>query len=174
MTTIVGGLRTRLIKDSAFQVVQASVAALGWMDTGRRHTPVTFRATPVPFDEQVPFNTVSVAAAGMRSEEAEMGSNLSDDTHTFYVDLYAESDDLGTHLIYDIRDILRGKMPSIGRGAPVLPVSDYNHATPTVIFTCQIEDVMVDRANDFPKPWQRYWYVCRFDVVDTYGDENYG
>lgn len=173
MTVVVGGLRARLIRDSAFTMLRDSVDALGWRDAGRRHKPVLFRAEPVPWDEEVPLNTVAVSQTDVSGDEVELGSNLSEDRWTFYVDLYAEDESVGTHLAHDIRDILRGKIPSIGRNQPLLPVYNLAGETPEdVLFNCEIEDVLVDRANDFPKSWQRYWYVVRFIIVDYYGDEN--
>lgn len=171
--TVVGGLRARLIRDSAFELIRDNVIALGWMAPGRRHKPVLFRASPVPWDEEVPLNTIAVSQTDVSDDPAELGSNLTDDTWTFYVDLYAEDESVGTHLIHDIRDILRAKMPSIGRSRPILPVRDLAGPNPAVVlFNCEIEDVIIDRANDFPKSWQRYWYVCRFNVVDTYASDD--
>jgi hypothetical protein len=170
MSMVVGGLRARLIRDCTYELVRDKVIELGWQQPGRRHLPIVFRASVVPWEEEVPLNTVAISQTDVSDEPAEMGSNLSDDSWTFYVDLYAEDESVGTHLIHDIRDILRGKMPSIGRSRPILPV--YNEDRTEVLFNCDIEEVIIDRANDFPKAWQRYWYVCRFRVVDTYGDED--
>lgn len=171
MPSYAGGLRARLIGDSAYQMITTAVEALGWLQPGRRHKPITFRPKPVPFDEEVPFNTLAVSQTDVSGMEAELGSLLTDDTWTFYVDFYAEDESIGKHLIHDVRDALRGMLPSIGRSRPILPVYAYDQATPVVAFYCDIEDVIVDRANDFPKPHQRYWYVCRFDVVDTTSGE---
>lgn len=169
--TVVGGLRARLIHDAAFDLVRNGVEELGWTDANRRHRPVTFRARAVEWDEEVPFNTISVSQTDHSSSDAEMGSNLTEERWTFYVDLYAEDDSVGTHLIHDIRDVLRGKMPSIGRDRPIMDILDRTQATPVSLFICDIENVIVDRANDFPKSWQKHWYVIRFEVVDAYGDE---
>lgn len=172
MTIVVGGLRARFIRDSVFEMIKAAVIDLGWTDPARQHKPIYFSAQPGSWDEEVALNTVAVTQTDVRSEDSEMGSNLQEDRWTFYVDLFAEDESVGTHLIHDVRDILRGKMPSIGRGRPNVTVMDYSLALPAPLFTCDIEDVVIDRANDFPKPWQRYWYVCRFIVVDEYGDED--
>lgn len=168
MTTIVGGLRARLIRDSAYAWIREGLEALGWDDAGRRHLPIVWREGDVDFDEKIEFNTISLSQTDVIDEDAELGSSLTNDTWTFYVDFFAENDSVGTHFIHDVRDILRGKMPAIGRGRPTFDVYDYSLATPVIIAVCDVERVTVDRANNFPRPWQKHWYVCRFDVVDTY------
>jgi hypothetical protein len=70
-----------------------------------------------------------------------------------------------------VRDILAGRMSSIDRIAPQITVLDWRQATPTEIFRVELEDFVVDRAKDFPKPYQKFWYACRFTVIDAYGDE---
>ena len=172
MPTIVGGLRARLIHDSAFNTIRAGLDALGWFDEARRHAPIIMRATPAGNDEQIVFNTIAVSSSDVADDPAEMGSLLTEDRWVFYVDIYAEDDVVGRHLAHDIRDVLRGKATSAGRTGPVLPVYDYRLATPVELFRCDIEDVMVDRAVNFPRPWQRHWWVVRFDVIDEYGSED--
>ena len=41
-------------------------------------------------------------------------------------------------------------------------------ATPTVSFHVISEGALVDKGRGFPKPWMKNWYVCRFDIIDTY------
>lgn len=171
MATIVGGLRARLIHDSAYEMIRAALSDLGWFDSGRRHEPVTMVAKPVSNDDQVPFNTLTVSSTDVSDDPIEMGSTLSEDRWTFYVDFYGEDDLVARHIVHDIRDVVRGKLPSIGRAGPVLDVYDYRLATPVVLFRCELENVVVDRANTFTRPWQRHWWAVRFDVVDEYADE---
>lgn len=169
----VGGLRTRLIVMSFQQMIRDSLDALGWFDAGRQHQPINFVVRPAEWEDKVDFNSIAVTCEDVADIDAETGSNLTEDTWTYSVDIYAEDDAVGIHLINDIRDILRGKIPSIGRTGPILPVFDYQAATPTQIFTCDIEDVVVDRARGFTKAWQQHWWAARCDVIDTYGDEDY-
>lgn len=172
MSTYVGGLRVRLINDSMFQLVLNGLGALGWFDTGARHRPIVMIAEPVRWDEEVQLNTVAVTSTNTTDDELELGSNAAENRHTFYIDFYAEDDSIGRHLIHDVRDVLRGKFPSISRSRPILPVYDFTLATPVETFVCEIENVLVDRAHDFPRAWQRHWFTVRCDVVDVYEDEN--
>lgn len=173
MSTVVGGLRTRLITMSLQGMLRTSLDDLGWFDPARQHQDINFVVRPAEWEDKVDFNSIAVTCEDSSDREAEIGSNLTEDTWVFSVDIYAEDDAVGIHLINDIKDILRGKMPSIGRTGPVLSVLDYAAATPTQIFQCDIENVVVDRARGFTKAWQQHWWAVRCDVIDTYGDEDY-
>lgn len=172
MTTIVGGLRARLIKDSIYNCINDALEALGWFDAGRQHAPINFTAIVTPNDTEIPLNTLALADESMHNSDLELGSNFVETRWLYYVDFYAENDIIGKDLINDVRDILGGRMSTIGRGDASVHVYDYRyHSTPPILFTVAIEDLFVDRAHDFPKVWQKHWYACRFNVVDAYGDE---
>ncbi len=100
-----------------------------------------------------------------------MGSGLAEQTWSFFVDFYAENDPIGLHLIRDVKDLLEGRMASIGRTKPLLVVKDWTLATPAQIFTCEIEDVRTARAHDFSNSWMKHWHSCSFTIIDTYADE---
>jgi hypothetical protein len=168
MTVIQGGLRHRLIKDSLFNMLRDSLDTVGWFDTGRSHKPINMIARPVPDDEEIPFNTLALSSGDMEAEDWEIGSMLAEHTWMFYVDFYAENDPLGSHMMGDVRDILAGRFADAGRTRTNFPVYDYRQATPPVEFYCDIDEVFIDRAVDFPRPWQKHWYVCRFMVIDYY------
>lgn len=171
MTTIVGGLRARLIRDSLYYMLHDSLDQLGWFSVNRRHQPINFTGTDTERLTEIPINTVALSDDNLTENDYELGSNGVESTWTFYVDFYAEDDSVGKHLIHDVRDILGGRMSTIGRVAANCAVYDYRQATPSVIFFVELEHIIVDRAHDFPKAWQKHWYACRFDVVDAYGDE---
>lgn len=170
--TIVGGLRARLIEDSLVQMITDSLRALGWMDPARQHLPLNIIDEPVDPDVEIPLNTIAFEASIVSDKPAEVGSNLTEDRWPFYIDVYAESKALGTHLSNDIRDILRGKFPSIGRTGPVLDVYDLRQATPPWIFGCVIENVRCDKGHNWPQPWRQHWYSISLDLIDTYDDED--
>jgi hypothetical protein len=171
--TIVGGLRTRLVFDSTFNMIEDSLTSLGWFDAGRQHLPLTFISEPVREEDEVQLNTLVLTAEDGRSVPLEMGSNLSEHNRTFYVDFYAESNSLGEDLIFDVRDILEGRMTSIGRVAPTIPIYDYRTTPdPPLINTAHIEFVSVDRGVQYVKPWQRNWWSIIFLITDTYGSDS--
>jgi len=169
----VGGLRARLIRQSVYMTINDALLTLDWFNPGRRHKPVTFVAYPVNPDTEVPFNTAALSDEDIFESEDEVGSQFAEHRWTFYVDFYAESDALGLHFQQDVRAILSGRMDAVGRNYPKVDVYDWTMATPPLIFTVQIENVVGDRAHDFPKRYQQHWYAVRFDVVDNYGNEFY-
>lgn len=169
---IVGGTRDRLIHDSLYHMIQDSLRDLGWLDSGRRHRPVTIVAEPVPEDTQLVPNIVAISDEATIMEEVEMGSNLTEYRWEYWVDVYGESLPIARHLAGDIRTILEGKYNSIGRSAPTVTVYDWSMATPMEVFSCNVENVEFDRSRFYSKPFQKYWYMIRFEVVDTYGDED--
>lgn len=170
MTTIVGGLRNRLIRDSVYTMLNDALEDLGWFDSGRQHAALTFTPKAV-YETGIELNTLSLTYDALTDDDIEIGSNYKEERWTFYLDFYAESDAVGLDLASDMRDVLRGKMPSIGRGSPHLVVYDWRLATPPELFRVEIEDVVMDVARNGAKPWQKYWYVVRFDILDCYGDE---
>jgi hypothetical protein len=181
VTNLVGGLRAIMIHDSLVHMVEDSLAALGWFDPTvydtpagtRTNQPLHFIPRPADWQDKVLFNSYAISTDDVTDHPAEIGSDLTEDTRLFTIDLYCEDDHIGTHLKDDVRDILRGKIPSIGRTGPVLQVFDYSQPTPPVVFSCDIDNVVADRAHNFPKAWQQHWWSIRCDVVDTYGDELY-
>jgi hypothetical protein len=170
---IVGGLRHRLIFDSIYNMINDSLTSLGWFDAGREHLPIRFVSEPIDPDEEVDYNTLALSADNTSGSEWELGSNYSEHTRDYYVDFYAEGHALGEHLIYDVRDVIEGRMPSIGRTYPGTAVYDYRtQPAPPQICTVEFDFIFVDRANQFVKPWQRHWWSISFRVIDYYGDEN--
>lgn len=172
MTIYVGGLRARLIRESTYQAVYDALETIGWFDSGRRHSPISFLPTGVDDSENVALNTAALADWDITEEEDEMGSLMSEHRQVYYVDFYAEDDAVGMDFSTDVKDILAGRMPSIGRGAPRIEVYDYTQATPPVIFTVGVENVAIDRPSVFERPWQRYFRTVRFELVDTYGRDD--
>lgn len=171
-TVYVGGLRARLIKDSVYYTLNAALDALGWYDPARKHAPVTFEGEAQDTATEIPLNTLALSDEAEFSRDLELGSNLAERPWTMYVDLFAESDSLGLHLIRDVKDILEGRMPSIGRDWPAITVMDWTMATPAEIFRVDVEQVRIDRAHNYPHPYLRHWYSCQFQIVDAYNDEN--
>lgn len=172
MTIPVGGLRGRLIKESFYRMLDTALDDLGWYEEDSWFQPVQLRAVAVSDQEEITPNVIAIADDDDTDEEIEMGSNLSEFRTTYFVDVYGENNAVGLHIARDIRDLIKGRMPSIDRDSPSMPVLDYSQATPTELFTVDFENVQLNRAHDFPKEWQRYWYSIYLEIVDWYGDEN--
>jgi hypothetical protein len=170
-TSIVGGIRSRLIFDSLYNTINNGLTALGWFESGRRYAPVTFLAEEQETSTEIPLNTLALSDENVSSMDIELGSVLADMTRYYYVDFFAESDVLGKQLIGDVRDLLEGRMPDLGPPGPVINVYDYRQATPPIVFACQVLNVRVDRAHSWTQPWLRHWYSCQLTLIDTYGTD---
>lgn len=171
MTIYVGGLRARLVRDNFFNMLQDSVADLGWLDVGRQHRPVNFQFDPVDYRTELQPNCIAVADDDINVSDEELGTDLAEHRWLMFVDVYAESSSVGIHLSNDVRCILEGRMPSIGRNAPRFTVMDLTQATPTELFVVQIENVNLARGRSFSKPWEKFWYSIVLELVDVYGNE---
>lgn len=171
---ITGGLRARLIRESLYQMLYTALDDKNWFDAVNNRTTVSFPPAAVDPQENIDLNTLALSDEDMDSEDVEMGSLLADHRWTFYVDFFAENAAIGLHLIRDVKDILEGRMESIGRTSPSFVVYDYRQATPPEIAVCQIENTFIDRAVNYQREFQKFWYVCRFEVLDRYANEAYG
>lgn len=170
MTEVVGGLRARLIRESVYQMIYSSLDALNWFDPTRPHLPVSFESKSADTNVQILENTAALGDESMPPGfDVELGSRLTERRWTMYVDFFGQNDALSLHFIRDVEDILEGRITAVGRTRPQVDVYDYQQATPPILFTCDIENVMVDRAHGFLKPWLEHWYSCSFTVVDVMG-----
>jgi hypothetical protein len=152
-------------------MVNDSLTILGWFDVGRKHTAITFIDSPVGNQTEIPLNTLALSDEDEIEHDDELGSQLAEHRWQFYIDFYAENNSVGLHLSRDVRDIVAGRFGSIGRNAPIVHVYDYTMATPAAIFTVEIENVVRDRAHDFPKKHLQHWYAVRFEIVDHYATD---
>lgn len=170
--TVVGGLRDRLLLDNIYYLLNDSLDALGWFDSGRAHLPVTLTVDPVGDDTELLPNIVAITMEDVDPDDLEMGSNLREYEWEGFIDVYAEDTPIGKHLAGDIRAILEGKLPSIGRVGGTVPIVNYSLATPVQVFSVDIIDVNQGRQRMYTKPFQRYWWTIGFFLVDAYGDED--
>ncbi len=170
-----GGLRDRVIEESFHRMLEGALAQLGWLTSRTDRMDVTYSPEPLGPDEPIVPNLVNAIIEGIDpDEEQELGSTLSEDTHLAYVDVYAESEAVGRQLAGDVRCILEGKMPMIGRTWPVLVVRDwttvdYTLATPNEpdeLFQVAIERVRQDKAHRAAAEWQKHLYSVSAELID--------
>lgn len=173
-----GGLRTRLVVDSTRLTIIAGLTALGWFDGTiydtppgpRRHRPLRYMPRPLSWDNPINANALAISSQDMYDEPLGLGGEV-EDTIEMYIDVFAESDPLGWQLAMDIRDILLGKFPELGRIAPLIDVYDLRQATPAPFTQVEVTAVEVDRAQGQAREWQAHWFMIRADLLDDYSDE---
>lgn len=174
-----GGLRSRLIADSARLAIIAGLGALGWFDGTiydatpgpRRHRPLRYVTRPASWEVPIGPNAISISAEDAYDRPLGLGDEV-EDTIEIWIDVLAESDPLGWQLALDVRDVLLGKYPDIGRIAPIVDVYDLRQATPSAFTQVEVDRVQVDRAEGEARAWQAHWFMVRVDLLDDYADEN--
>lgn len=177
MTAPTGGLLDRMVIESFRNMLHDALEALGWFDADRQHQPINWVTEPTPHSEQIPFNTVATTFEDIDSSVMEMGSEAGAElVHVAWTDFYAEpgppegngGEALGKHFIGDVRAIIAGQMPEVGRNAPILDVLDWRMATPEVITTVyvDVERLKAAKVHRFDQPWERWWYTCYTELVE--------
>lgn len=173
-----GGLRTRLILDSARLTILAGLGALGWFDGTvhdnppgpRRHRRLEFVPRPHSWDEPIYANSIAISSDDMYDNPRGFGGEV-EDTCEVWVDVFAENDPLGWQLAMDVRDIALGKFPELGRPGPVIDVFDLRQPTPSPFTQVDVDEVRIDRAEGQAREWQAHWFMIRLNLVDEYADE---
>lgn len=165
---IVGGLRARLLHDSLYHLVVDGLTELGWLDPNRTHRAIRVLAKPTRWDVPIEPNVIAFDRESVNVREFEVGSHLTEDTIVTYVEIYAQSDSLGTDLSNDIRDMLRGRLTTAALHG-TFPIYDYRHATPPVIGYAAIDEVRAMRnAAIAEETWVRHWFRVYCEILDTY------
>ena len=166
--TVVAGIRHRLLHDSFRALVTQGLTLLGWFEPGRAHKPVVVVEKPPHWNDPIAPNTVAVDFVGSDTYETELGSRLTSDVITGYVEIYAQDDSFGLHMANDVRDWLRGRLQATPSGVNY-PIYDYRQPTPGVLGYMDIRNVSALRnVAQSPDVWMRHWYRVRCEITDTY------
>ena len=133
--------------------------------------PVTLLNEQLDPSKKVPLNTIGVSSEDIDVNDGELGSNLGLYDWEMYVDIFAESESAGVHLMGDVLGIVRGSLASIGRTSPILPVLDFQQPGNPEIFYCDIENVDSGRVRSDDKTFNNYWWSVGCTIRDVhYGD----
>lgn len=176
MTTIVGGLRDRLIVENIRNLIEAGLDQLGWFDEDNAliNNPLEVRTEPIPENEEITPNVVVITDEDVISDEFEMGNeSLTEDVWEYAIDIFAEDNASGKHLCGDIRALLEGKFKtSVQYSGTTLPIFDLTAATPSQLFTVEIDGIVSGRQRMYAKPYQKHWWTIVFTVTDVHGSED--
>lgn len=178
MTLPEGGYFDRCVEYSAFTWVHDGLEARRWFLPGvdqaggvRQHK--TVRMLPRPWDEKdangmpapIPPNLLVMEVDSITDDEFELGSNATERTYTGYVEFYADDTSIGRHLSGDVHNMLLGKMASIGRGHPTIPIVDPGEATPEQITYAEVTGVNTERGTVTSRVWNGLLYSTQFQLV---------
>lgn len=170
---ITGGLRRRIIKDNFYYMIHDALSGLGWFSSPLTlsNYDVTLVTEQIDPQTEIKPNKIGISTEDLRSFNIEMGSNLEQYNWSIYIDIFAEDESTGIHLSGDIYDVISGKMESLGRTGPVLDVYDYLTDGEPYLFTCELENIQMERVREWDKQFNKYWWVIGCDIVDTYFGE---
>jgi hypothetical protein len=131
---------------------------------------VTLTKEQVNWDVEIVPNTIAFAPEDVSDPGAwELGSDYRENRWGFYCTVIAESEPVSIQLAGDIRDILRGKLPEVGRGGgPFVDVFRWDAATPYKLTYLEIEHVAISRMPSYSQKWQRYMRDVRWEALDYY------
>ncbi len=160
MATLEGGLRDRMLLESVLQDIKADLVTRGWFDLGREHGAITIVDEYPDDDAEVELNTIAFSLGDTRSTALELGSKAETLFVPIFIDMFAESDGLGRHVIGDIHSHVQ----SVGQ----FDVLDYRDATPSMEFRVQLVDGSIERSKPTRavNPWQKHWHVVAFVVTE--------
>lgn len=174
MALIEGGIRDRLIFESCHRMIHDALNQLGWFGQlgtpARPIPPIVWRTERYDDDQRIPVNALVVSSEDTNSADLEVGSLLSEDATQFWVDFYPVDDELGKHVMGDVRAILQGKMASANRVEPGFWVTDHRPNAPVPgadLFWVEIEDVQsLHSVRQSSTPEVQLQRSVSFDVVD--------
>ena len=99
-----------------------------------------------------------------------MGDDV-EDMIAIYVDVFAESDELGWQLAHEVRDLLIGKLPDVGPQNDRIDVFDLRLDPPQRFTQVTVDTALMDRAQAIAAGWQKHWVMVRCEINDEYLDE---
>lgn len=143
--------------------------SLGHLPYGAQVPIVFVEMRPDPKLEPIGKNVVALSAGRMPDDvDQELGGalegGLQATTHTFFVDIYAESGSIARVLAADVRSIFTGRAPGCSRML-MLP----NYANPGEPYLPDHLVEFEDVETDFPEGLgQAHWAVVKLSAVHTW------
>ena len=166
----VGGKRQRLIKDNFARDIEAGLTTLGWFDAGRNHQPVKVISDQLDPAVEIKPNIVGITIEDIHPQEIEMGSYLEESTISSFIDIFAEGNSVGQHLVGDVFDLLRGKFTSI-KDNPLLPILDLGQPDLPLLFNCYYENFEIQKNRSWSSSYNQHWWTIGVDIIDYYMDD---
>lgn len=158
--TLVGGKRDRMVLESVLQHVKSYLIDEDWFQPGRKHLPINMIDAFPDEDSEPPKNTLAVSVGDSYQALLELGSKAETHVAPVYFDFYGQSDALTRHLIGDIYYRLNKD--------PVIPIYDYDQATPAIDFYALVVEESVEKSypTRATNPWQKHWGIVTCLIED--------
>lgn len=163
MSTI---LREELCEYSLLQCIREGLPGFGITLAPAEGADVKLReAFPTPEERQDELSITTVAFGFNIDDggrQVELGSNLTEYTHTMEVWTFATEPRFGRHLAHAIKHLIR-------TGDASIPLHDYNQEGDPEIDRLLVGKVQVQhQANSSPRPWDRYVWTTSIVVTDYF------
>jgi hypothetical protein len=163
VTTI---LREELVEFSLLQYIREGLPTYGIVLAPDEGATVVLReAFPTP-EERTEELEMTTVAFGFNIDDGgrpmELGSNLTEYTHTLEVWTFATEPRFGRHVAHAIKHIVRTDDASI-------PLLDYNQEEDPQIDVLLVKKAQVQhQANSSERPWDRYLWSTSVVVQDVF------
>lgn len=160
MAALTGGLRDRMLLQSVMTDIVADLTARGWFGVGREHKAFTVVDEYPDDKDEVELNTIAFSLGDSNSTATELGSKAETIRVPLFVDMFAENDGLGRHVVGDIHEFVAKQ----GQ----FDVLDYRDPSPPVEFTVQLVDGTIERSKPTRavNSWQKHWHMVAFVVTE--------
>lgn len=160
MAVLTGGLRDRMLLQCVTDDIVANLVTRGWYGVERSHKPFTV-VDEYPNDgDDVAENTIAFSLGDTVSRPLELGSAAEILSVPIFVDMFAESDALGRHVVGDIHEFVAKQGKFV--------VKDLREDPPTAEFTVLLVDGTIERSKPARavNSWQKNWHTVAFVVIE--------
>lgn len=158
-------IREELVEYSVLQKLREGLPAFGFVLEGGEQNLDLREAFPTP-EERTKELAMNTLAFGFNIDDggrpAELGSTLTEYTHTIMAWTFALDPRFGRRVAHSIKHIMRG-------GDGTLPLLDFNQEGDPAIDNLLVLKAQVQhQVNNSPRPWDQYVWTTALNVQDVY------
>lgn len=158
-------IREELMEYSLLQRIRELLPEYGFTLSGEGKDVDLREAFPTP-QERTEELKITTLAFGFNIDDggkpAEMGSSLTEYTHTIMCWTFGLEPRFARRLAHSIKHIVRG-------GDGTLPLLDYNQpGNPTIDNLLVLKAQVQHQVNASPRPWDQYVWTTAVNVQDVY------
>lgn len=160
MATLEGGLRDRMLLESVKDDIVADLTTRGWFNVNSNYAPFVIVDEYPDDKDEVELNTIAFSLGDSRTVPTELGSKAESIFVPIFLDMFAESDGLGRHVVGDVHEFVQKQ----GQ----FDVRDYRDPSPPVEYTVQLVDGSIERSKPTRavNSWQKHWHIVAFVLIE--------
>lgn len=160
MAQLDGGLRDRMLLESVMKDIVADLTARGWFNVNSNYAPFTIVDEYPDDKDEVDLNTIAFSLGDSRTNATELGSKAETIYVPIFVDMFAESDGLGRHVVGDIHEFVQKQ----GQ----FDVRDYRDPVPPTEYVVQLVEGSIERSKPTRavNSWQKHWHIVAFVLTE--------